>query len=112
VNLGVALSDLGRHRSAIHAFAESADHYAGVSPHYQAQSLTGEIMSLLHAGMPEVAADQMLALARILPFVNSAKILREVIGKTGILDVSARWINVPGMRNARDQLRAVVVSPT
>jgi hypothetical protein len=102
LNLGTALSDLGRHHAAIRAFSDSAQHYAQSSPHYHAQSLEGEITSLLHAHMPEVAAARMLLLAHVLPLVNSARDQKEA---GAILDASARWMNVPAVREARDQLR-------
>jgi tetratricopeptide (TPR) repeat protein len=103
-NLGIALSDLGRHQAAIRAFSDSTQYYADSSQLFYAQNLQGEIMSLLQVGMPDVAADRMVTLAHIAPFVNSARLQRDV---TAILAASARWINVSGMRDARDQLGSV-----
>jgi hypothetical protein len=104
LNYGVALSDLGRHSAATQAFSYSASHYAESSPHYYAQSLHGEIISSLHAKMPEVAANRMITLAHILPFVNSVRLHKDV---TEILAVSASWAKAAGMRDAREQMRAV-----
>jgi tetratricopeptide (TPR) repeat protein len=105
LNVGVALSDLGRHQAAIEAFRESANLFGGSSPHYHAQSLIGEITSLLHARMPEVAADRMLVLAHVLPLISSVRDQKEA---GAILDASARWMNVPAVREARDQLREAI----
>jgi hypothetical protein len=105
LNLGVALSDLGRHQAAIHAFSESARHYAKSSPHYHADSLHGEVKSMLQARMPEVAADRMLLLAHVLPLVNSAREQRKA---REIVDSAAAWVKVPAVREARDQLREVI----
>ena len=105
LNLGIALSDLGKHRAAIQAFSDSTNHYAEWSPHFYAQSLHGEIISLLHARMLEDAANSMLILAHTLPLINSAQLHKQV---KEILAASAPWVRVSGMRDAREQLRAVI----
>jgi hypothetical protein len=102
-NFGITLSDLGKHQRAIQAFADAADRHAQLSPHFYAGALRGEIMSLLNAKMPDVAADRMLTLAHIMPLINSTRLQKEV-GE--ILNVSAPWIKVPGMRDSREQLSA------
>jgi hypothetical protein len=108
LNLGVALSDLGMHKSAVQAFSNSAQHYANTSPHYYAQSLQGEILSLLHIGMPDVAADRMLTLAHVLPLINSARLHKDV---REVLDASGAWAKRhPPLRDSRDQLKAVITS--
>lgn len=109
LNLGVALSDLGRHKSAIEAFSNSARHYASSSPHYFAQSLQGEILSLLHVGLPDVAADRMLTLAYVLPLINSARLQKDV---NEVLDASSPWgKRYRQLRNTRDQLKAAIAPP-
>jgi hypothetical protein len=104
-NLGVALSDLNRHRAAISAFADAARHYANSSPFFYAQNLTDEIISELHTQLPEVAADRMATLAYIVPVTNSAQLNK---GIKKILVASAPWGKVAGMREAREQLRSIV----
>jgi transcriptional regulator with XRE-family HTH domain len=106
LNHGVALSDLGKHRAAVQAFssARTGDYLVQSSPHYYAQCLHREVISLLRGDMPEAAADRILMLVHILPFVNSAR-LHKQIGE--IFAESNRWVNVSGMRDAREQLRAV-----
>lgn len=107
INLGVALSNLGKYQAAIRPFSDSARRFAEWSPYFYAQSLHGEIMSLLHVRMPEDAADRMLVLAHLMPLINSAQLhndIKEIIG------ASAPWARASGMRDARDQLRTVVTT--
>jgi hypothetical protein len=107
LNYGAALRDLGRHAAAIRAFSNSASHYAESSPHFFTQSLHGEIVSLLHTKMPQDAASRIITFAHILPFVNSARLHKDAIE---ILAASVPWVRVAGMRDAREQLRAVVTA--
>lgn len=105
LNYGVALSEIGRHSSALQAFSYSAAHYAESSPHYYAQSLHGGIISLLHIKEPQAAIGQIQTLAHLLPFINSVQLHKDV---EEILVASAPWAKVAGMRDAREQLRTVV----
>lgn len=104
-HLGIALSDLGRHRAAIKPFVYAADQTVGSSPFFYAQTLADEIISRLSAKQPEGAADRMATLAYILPVTNSAQLNKEI---NRVLAASARWGDVSGMREAREQLRSIV----
>jgi tetratricopeptide (TPR) repeat protein len=107
-NLGVALSDLGRHRAAMNAFADAASHYARSSPHFYAQNLADETAAALRSGMPDAAAEKMVTLAHVLPLVNSVQLHKDV---NGILAAAAPWATVPDVRDACAQLREAVSPP-
>lgn len=109
LNHGFALSDLGRYQAAIQAFsiARTVDDFIQSSPHYYAQCLHSEIVALLRARMPDVAVDRMFMLVHVLPFVNSARLHKQV---NEILAESAGWISVSGMRDAREQLWTVTTA--
>jgi hypothetical protein len=51
-----------------------------------------------------MAAEHMTALARIAPLVSSARVSSHI---AGIFTMSARWADVPEMREAREHLRSV-----
>jgi transcriptional regulator with XRE-family HTH domain len=102
--LGMALSDLGAYGEAHATLSEAVALLDQSAPNLQAGCVARQITSALRASQPSLAADRMLALARLTPLVNSPRIDAHV---SEILAMSARWAGVPEMRDARAQLRTV-----
>ncbi|GAB3965116.1 hypothetical protein GCM10029978_027140 [Actinoallomurus acanthiterrae] len=102
-NSGVALSRLGRHEEA----ARSMDEVMNLVEGRQLSRglwLGESAQAALRASDPLKAADRMSALAHVGPLITSSHFDQKV---NEIIAGTARWANVPEMRDAREQLRAV-----
>ncbi|HEU5159994.1 MAG TPA: hypothetical protein VFU43_23560 [Streptosporangiaceae bacterium] len=108
-NAGVALANLGAYDEAQEALSQAVKLYGDSSPTTSALCLAHQSMAALRASHVHMAADYMLTLARVVPLINSPRVDGHV---AKILTASARWGTVRGMRDARDQLKAVAHSPT
>jgi hypothetical protein len=104
-NIGISMSDLGRHKDALSSLMDAVTLAENLKPHYYADYLAHNVIAALNAQEPMLAAGQMLVLARVAPFVNSSRI-DSCIGK--ILAKSVPWASALEMRDARDQLRTVM----
>jgi transcriptional regulator with XRE-family HTH domain len=105
--VGIALTSLRMYEKA-HESLDNAVRLTGQSsPFLQGCYLGRQIETALRASQPSIAADRMLRLARVVPLVSSTRIDGHV---TQILGASARWADMPDMRDARDQLRSVAPS--
>ncbi|HZB31749.1 MAG TPA: helix-turn-helix transcriptional regulator [Streptosporangiaceae bacterium] len=106
--IGVALNRIGVYADAHCMLNEALALLGDSSPNPQSQRLAQQVLAALRMSQPALAADHMLALARIAPLVNSRWLdgdLREVLAE------SAKWASVPEIRDARDHLRTVVQAP-
>lgn len=108
-NVGIALRRLGLYDGANTSLAESVRLFRD-SPHMHSLYLAHQIKSALASSEPTLAADRMFALTRLVPLIASAR-LEEHIRE--ILAAAAHWADVPEIRAAGGQLRAVALpSPT
>jgi hypothetical protein len=103
-HVGCVLDSLQKYESAYSALDDAVADLAQWSPLLQAQTLTRQIESVLRIPEPYKAADRMLMLGRILPFVSSVRVYEDA---HGILKVSKKWEKVPEMRAAREFLRNI-----
>jgi transcriptional regulator with XRE-family HTH domain len=105
--IGVALNRIGVHADAHGMLNEAVALLGDSSPNPQCQRLAQQALAALRMSQPALAAEHMLDLARVAPLVNSRWLdgdLREVLAE------SARWATVPEIRDARGQLKALVLT--
>jgi DNA-binding XRE family transcriptional regulator len=107
-NIGIALDNLRAHEEADAFLLRAARFCEPSSPLCHALYLGHQVRSALLAGVPELAADRMHRFARVAPLVSSSQVNEQV---NGLLTVSARWVTVPDLRDARDQLRGLLPKP-
>lgn len=105
-DVAIGMGQLDRFDEASRLLGDAAERIGQWSPLFRAQYLGRQIVTTLRAGDVEFAGDRMNELARAIPFVSSARVDSRVVE---ILDASARWGRVPGMRAAREQLAAMRV---
>ncbi|HEU5161482.1 MAG TPA: helix-turn-helix transcriptional regulator [Streptosporangiaceae bacterium] len=106
-SIGRALNRIGVHADAHGMFDEGVALLGTASPRLQGRLLAQQVLAALRMGQPSLAADHMLGLARVAPLVDSRKVdddLRDVLAE------SAKWVTVPEIRDARDQLKPLVAS--
>lgn len=103
-NVGVALAGMRAYSDAHAAIAEAVTLSGQCSPLLLVAYKAWQAEAALAASQPMMAAEHMTALARIAPLVSSARVSSHI---AGILTMSARWADVPEMREAREHLRSV-----
>jgi hypothetical protein len=103
--VGLSLNDLGVYGEAQAAFNQGVK---GVeeSPALAVFFLAHQIRAALNVSQLPLAASRMQKFARLAPQVNSPRVDKHV---RQVLTMSARWANVADMRDARNQLKVVVV---
>jgi transcriptional regulator with XRE-family HTH domain len=104
-SIGTALNRVGAHPEAHGALDEAVALLGGAWPNIQSEFLAQQVIAALRMPQPSLAADRMLALARVAPPVDSGRLdgyLRDVLAE------SASWTSVPEVRDARDQLKTLV----
>lgn len=104
-SIGTALNGVGAHPEAHGTLAESVALLGGAWPNIQSEFLAQQVIAALRMSQPSLAADRMLTLAHVASPVDSGRLdgyLRDVLAE------SARWAAVPEIRDARDQLKALV----
>jgi transcriptional regulator with XRE-family HTH domain len=106
-HLGCVLADLGAYGEAQEVLSHAVHLYGDSSPTNVALCLAHQSIAALGEAEVDQAANRMLTLARFAPLIDSPRLDGQV---KKILTVSARWGTVPVMRDARDQLKAVVPS--
>ena len=106
-SVGCALNDVGSHGEAQTSLDAAVNLLGHSWPTPRAVYLTRQITAAFDVSQPALAADRMLTLARVVPLVNSPRIDSYV---RQIAATSARWSAVPEVREAREQLRTVVVA--
>jgi hypothetical protein len=104
-SLGMALHDLRVYDEAQSLLHEGVRLACDRSPFIEAFCLGQQVMTAMQARDPEFAADRMYEFSRLVPLVSSSR-----VDKYGaeILEHSGQWANIPEIRAARSQLRAVV----
>lgn len=108
-SIGIVLNDVGAYAEAHSMLHESVALLGNSWPNPQGGFLAQQVIAALGMLQPSLAAHHMLTLARVAPLVDSRRLdeyLREVLSK------SARWAAVPEIHDARDQLKALVLSNT
>jgi transcriptional regulator with XRE-family HTH domain len=103
-NVGVALAGMRVYPDAHAAIAEAVTISAHCSPLLLVAYKAWQVEAALAAGEPLMAAEHMTALARVAPMVSSARVNSHIMG---ILAMSARWSDVPELRQAREHLLSV-----
>ena len=103
-NVGVALAGMRAYPGAHAAIAEAVRLSAHCSPLLLVAYQAWQVEAALTAAEPARAAEHMTALARVAPMVSSARVNSHI---AGILAMSARWSDVPEMRQAREHLLSV-----
>ncbi|GLY88672.1 helix-turn-helix domain-containing protein [Actinoallomurus iriomotensis] len=103
-NVGVALAGMRAYPDAHAAIAEAVALSGQCSALLLVAYKAWQVESALAASEPQMAAEHMAALARIAPMVSSARVNAHI---TGILGMSARWSDVPELRQACEHLRSV-----
>jgi tetratricopeptide (TPR) repeat protein len=106
-NAGIALANLGAHEEAQRILSQAVDLFGDSSPTPAAVYLAHQSMAALRASQVDMAAGHMLTLARFAPLIDSPRVDGHV---QKILTMSARWGTVSGMRDAREQLKALAHS--
>jgi hypothetical protein len=104
-SIGIALNRVGAHPEAHGILDEAVALLGGTRPNLQSEFLAEQVIPALRTSQPSLAADRMLALARVAPLVDSGRLdgyLRDVLAE------SAMWASVPEIRAARDHLKALV----
>jgi hypothetical protein len=107
VSAGIVLNGLGLHAEAHGMFNEAVSLLGGSSLLLQSRCLAQQVIAALRMTELSLAANHMLALARVAPMVNSGKLdnyLRDVLVE------SAKWASVPEIRDARQHLKSLIVS--
>ncbi|MDN3355716.1 hypothetical protein [Actinomadura sp. DC4] len=103
-NVGVALAGMRAYPHAHEAITEAVRLSERCSPLLLVAYQAWQVEVAMTAGEPLAAADHMTRLARIAPMVSSARVNSHV---AGLLTQSARWKDVPEMREAREHLTSV-----
>jgi tetratricopeptide (TPR) repeat protein len=106
-SIGIALNRIGVYAEAHRVLDEAITLLGSSSPNPQSHRLAQQVLAALRMSQPSLASDHMLALARVAPLVNSRWLdddLRDVLAE------SARWASVPEIRDARNQLKALVLT--
>jgi hypothetical protein len=104
-SIGRGLSEVGAYEQAHATLNEAVSLMGGSSPNFQSLNLVELVVAALGMSEPSLAANYMLALARLAPVVNSRRLddnLRRVLAE------SSKWTAVPEIREARDQLKALI----
>ena len=101
--IGMALSALGAYGEAQTVLGESVALVGNSSPDLYSHFLAHQVIAALRMAKPQpaLAADRMLALARVAPLVDSRRLDDDL---KAIIATSAGWTTVPEIRTARDQL--------
>jgi tetratricopeptide (TPR) repeat protein len=106
--VGDVLYGLGAYREALACADESMQ--LGPSLKSTGLNLARQAKVALRIRQPDLAADQMRILTRVVPLVHSAKLnghLKEVLA----LALSAQWRTAPELQEARRQLQSVMPEP-
>jgi transcriptional regulator with XRE-family HTH domain len=103
-NVGVALAGMRAYPEAHLAIGEAVRLSGRCSPLLLVAYQAWQVEAAMMAAEPLWAAEHMVALARIVPMVSSARVNAHV---EGILTMSGRWSEVPEMRQAREHLLSV-----
>ena len=106
-NVGKTLNGLGLHADAHTTLDEAVTLLGASSPNPQSHFLAQQVIAALRMSHVSLAANHMLALARVAPLVNSRRLdeyLRHVLAE------SATWATVPEVRDARNQLKALILA--
>jgi predicted XRE-type DNA-binding protein len=106
--IGVGFNGIGAYGEAHNMLNEAVTQLGDASPYLRSRSLAQQVIAALGMSQPSLAADHMLALARVAPLVNSQRLddyLREVLAE------SSKWAAVPEVRDAREQLKALTQVP-
>jgi predicted XRE-type DNA-binding protein len=101
-NLGRAFHDVGAYPQAHSAVSEAITLFGSSSPNLQSHFLAHQVMAALRMPEMSLAADRMLALARVTVMVSSRKLddyLKSVLAE------SAKWASALEIRLAREQLK-------
>jgi hypothetical protein len=103
-NVGVALAGMRAYPDAHDAIAEAVRLSGQCSPLLLVAYQAWQVEAAMMAAEPQLAAEHMATLARIAPMVSSARVNSHI---AGLLTMSARWPDVPEMREAREHLLSV-----
>lgn len=103
-NVGVALARMRAYPDAHAAIAEAVTISTRCSPLLLVAYTAWQVEAALGGGEPLMAAERMIALARIAPMVSSARVNSHI---TSILAMSGRWSGVAELRRAREHLQSV-----
>jgi transcriptional regulator with XRE-family HTH domain len=103
-NVGVALAGMRAYPEAHDAIAEAVRLSGRCSPLLLVAYQAWQVEAAMMAADPLPAAEHMTTLARIAPMVSSARVNSHI---AGLLTMSARWPDVPEMREAREHLLSV-----
>jgi hypothetical protein len=103
-NVGVALAGMRAYPEAHAAIAEAVALSEPCSPLLLVAYQAWQASAALLAAQPLMAAEHMTTLARIAPMISSARVDAHI---AGILTSSARWSDLPEMRQAREHLQSV-----
>ncbi|HEU5160088.1 MAG TPA: hypothetical protein VFU43_24030 [Streptosporangiaceae bacterium] len=105
--VGIALNGLGAYAEAHSTLDEAVILLGGSSPYLQSRCIAQQVLAALGMSQPALAANHMLDLARVAPLVDSRRLddyLRDVLAR------SAKWTTAPEIREAREHLKALVLS--
>lgn len=105
MTIGITLNRIGGYAEAHNTLDQAIVLLNGSSPYLESRLLAQDVIAALGMSQLSLAADRMLALARVAPLVDSRRLdgyLRDVLTE------SATWGSVPDIRAARDQLKALV----
>ncbi|MQA77054.1 MAG: helix-turn-helix domain-containing protein [Streptosporangiales bacterium] len=100
-NTGIGFTDLGL-PGAAEAHLASAVELTASAPFVQSLYLARQVKMAIRARNPDAAMPVMLALAGVVPVVDSPRL---TIHLRHILDGTRRWAAMPGVRHARDAIR-------
>ncbi|MCA2175022.1 hypothetical protein LDL08_02375 [Nonomuraea glycinis] len=103
-DVAIGLSRLGRYDEAGALLRRAADDIGEYSPLFRAQYIGRQVQTAIKAADPGLAADRIALLTRAVPFVSSARVNKRV---ADILRESAKWQNIPEVREARQHLAMV-----
>ncbi|MPZ67316.1 MAG: hypothetical protein GEU83_18040 [Pseudonocardiaceae bacterium] len=104
-NVGIGMHELGIHERAEAHLTTAAALTIG-APFLHSLYLARQTKTAMRARQPEMAAEQMTALASVVPLVDSPRLR---IHERHIFDGTQRWAGVPDVRDARQALQEVRV---
>ncbi|MBO3748977.1 hypothetical protein J5X84_23105 [Streptosporangiaceae bacterium NEAU-GS5] len=104
-DVAIGLGHLGIYETAETMLSDAVEAIGRWSPLFRAQYLGRQVEIALRGASLDLAVERMHALARAIPFVNSARVNKRA---ADILGSSLKWDATPEIRQAREHIRTML----